>query len=72
MSMRLKWCFVRWKTSGTAQASEKDCEISFVTTADPIGRRGIQTEAWEFPSCKKAVYDVAGHKNIDKVRMHLQ
>lgn len=47
---------------------EKDCEIAFVTTGDPIGH-----EAYKRSMCfllVKAVHDVAGHDRIERVRIH--
>ena len=47
---------------------EKDCEIAFVTTEDPIGHA-----AYKRSMCfllVKAVHDVAGHDRIERVRIH--
>lgn len=47
---------------------QKDCELRFVTTADPIGH-----EAYKRSMCfllVKAVHDVAGHDRIERVRIH--
>lgn len=47
---------------------EKDCELRFVTTGDPIGH-----EAYKRSMCfllVKAVHDVAGHDRIERVRIH--
>ena len=47
---------------------EKDCEIAFVTTGDPIGHA-----AYKRSMCfllVKAVHDVAGHDRIERVRIH--
>lgn len=47
---------------------EKDCEIAFITTGDPIGH-----EAYKRSMCfllVKAVHDVAGHDRIERVRIH--
>ena len=60
--------FVDGKLQELHKRLKKDCEISFVTTADPIGHEAYK-RSMSF-LLVKAVYDVAGHKNIDKVRMH--
>ena len=47
---------------------EKDCQLAFVTTGDPIGH-----EAYKRSMCfllVKAVHDVAGHDRIERVRIH--
>ncbi|OUN33623.1 nucleoside kinase [Lachnoclostridium sp. An76] len=47
---------------------ERDCEIAFITTGDPIGH-----EAYKRSMCfllVKAVHDVAGHDRIERVRIH--
>lgn len=47
---------------------EKDCSISFVTTADQIGH-----ETYRRSMCfllVKAVHDVGGHENVERVRIH--
>ncbi len=47
---------------------QKDCELSFVTTGDPIGH-----ETYKRSMCfllVKAVHDVAGHDRIERVRIH--
>ncbi|HJD48220.1 MAG TPA: nucleoside kinase [Candidatus Mediterraneibacter norfolkensis] len=47
---------------------KKDCGIRFVTTADKIGH-----ETYKRSLCflmVKAVHDVGGHKNVDRVRIH--
>lgn len=51
-----------------AKTLEKDCELTFVTTADQIGHA-----AYVRSLCfllVKAVHDVAGHENIRRVRIH--
>ena len=60
--------FVDGKLQELHKRLKKDCEISFVTTADSIGHEAYK-RSMSF-LLVKAVYDVAGHKNIDKVRMH--
>ena len=45
-----------------------DCEIEFVTSKDPIGHKTYCRSASLI--LLKAIYDVAEHKNIDKVRIH--
>lgn len=62
--------FVDGKLQELHKRLKKDCEISFVTTADPIGHEAYK-RSMSF-LLVKAVYDVAGHKNIDKVRSLLQ
>ena len=47
---------------------EKDSELKFVTTADPLGYKSYRRSMSLM--LVKAVYDVAEHKNIDKVRIH--
>lgn len=47
---------------------EEDCELRFVTTANPIGYA-----AYKRSMCfllVKAVHDVAGHDKIERVRLH--
>lgn len=47
---------------------KSDCDIGFVTTKDPIGHK-----TYERTACLillKAIYDVAGKENIDKVVLH--
>ena len=60
--------FVDGKLQELHKRLKKDCEISFVTIADSIGHEAYK-RSMSF-LLVKAVYDVAGHKNIDKVRMH--
>lgn len=47
---------------------DKDCTLSFVTTADSVGsmtyKRGVSF------LLVKSVYDVAGHETVKKVRIH--
>ena len=45
-----------------------DCTIQFVTTKDPIGRKTYERSACLI--LLKAIYDVAGQENIDKVVIH--
>ena len=47
---------------------EEDCEIQFLTTADPIG-----FETYKRSLCfmmVKAVHDVGGHDKVERVRIH--
>ena len=47
---------------------DEDCELEFVTTADPIGY-----ETYKRSLCflfVKAVYDVCGHSSVKQVRIH--
>ncbi len=51
-----------------AKTVQKDCALTFVTTADAIGH-----EAYKRSMCfllVKAVHDVAGHDRIERVRIH--
>ncbi|MCC2254749.1 nucleoside kinase [Ruminococcus sp. CLA-AA-H200] len=51
-----------------AKTVQEDCELTFVTTADPIGHA-----AYKRSMCfllVKAVHDVAGHDRIERVRIH--
>ena len=47
---------------------KSDCEIRFVTTKDPIGHKTYCRSA--IMILLKAIYDVAGQENIDKVVIH--
>lgn len=47
---------------------KSDCEIRFVTTKDPIGHKTYCRSATMI--LLKAIYDVAGQENIDKVVIH--
>ena len=47
---------------------KSDCEIRFVTTKDPIGHKTYCRRATMI--LLKAIYDVAGQENIDKVVIH--
>ena len=47
---------------------KSDCEIQFVTTKDPIGHKTYCRSA--IMILLKAIYDVAGQENIDKVVIH--
>lgn len=47
---------------------KSDCEIQFVTTKDPIGYKTYCRSATMI--LLKAIYDVAGQENIDKVVIH--
>ena len=47
---------------------KSDCEIQFVTTKDPIGHKTYCRSATMI--LLKAIYDVAGQENIDKVVIH--
>lgn len=48
----------------------KDCMLSFITTADPIGHKTYKRSACLL--LLKAIYDVAGKENLEKVVLHLQ
>ena len=47
---------------------KKDCRMEFITTADEMGnktyKRGVSF------LLVKSIYDVVGHKNVEKVRIH--
>ena len=60
--------FVDGKLQELHKRLKKDCELSFVMTSDTIGHEAYK-RSMSF-LLVKAVYDGAGHKNIDKVRMH--
>lgn len=47
---------------------EKDCRIDFVTTADQIGHETYR-RSMSF-LLVKAVHDVGGHENVERVRIH--
>ncbi len=47
---------------------KKDCTIEFVTTRDPIGHKTYKRSACLI--LLKAIYDVGGYNNIDKVIIH--
>ena len=47
---------------------KKDCTIEFVTTRDPIGHKTYKRSACLI--LLKAIYDVGGYHNIDKVIIH--
>lgn len=46
---------------------KNDCELSFVTTGDPIGHKTYKRSMCLM--LVKAIYDVAGHDKVDKVRI---
>ncbi|HIX59363.1 MAG TPA: nucleoside kinase [Candidatus Blautia gallistercoris] len=46
----------------------KDCMLSFITTADPIGHKTYKRSACLL--LLKAIYDVAGKENLEKVVLH--
>lgn len=47
---------------------ERDCELRFVTTADAIGHAAYKRSVSFL--LVKAVHDVAGHANVERVRIH--
>ena len=60
--------FVNDKLEELHKKLKSDCVIRFVTTADTIGHK-----TYERSMCLmlvKAIYDVANHENIEKVRIH--
>ena len=60
--------FVNGRLQELFKTLEKDCEMKFVTTADSLGYKSYRRSMSLM--LVKAVYDVAEHKNIDKVRIH--
>mgnify|MGYP004466795517 FL=1 len=60
--------FVDGRLQELFKTLEKDCELKFVTTADPLGYKSYRRSMSLM--LVKAIYDVAEHKNIDKVRIH--
>ena len=60
--------FVNGRLQELFKPLEKDCEMKFVTTADSLGYKSYRRSMSLM--LVKAVYDVAEHKNIDKVRIH--
>lgn len=60
--------FVNDKLEELHKKLKADCVVRFVTTAEVIGHK-----TYERSMCLmmvKAVYDVAGHENVQKVRIH--
>lgn len=47
---------------------EKDCELKFVTIADPVGYQTYRRSMCFL--LVKAVHDTAGHDKVDRVRIH--
>ena len=60
--------FVDGRLQELFKTLETDCELKFVTTADPLGYKSYRRSMSLM--LVKAIYDVAEHKNIDKVRIH--
>lgn len=60
--------FVNGKLRELFHVLDRDCKIQFVTTGDPLGYKAYRRSMSLM--LVKAVYDVAEHKNIDKVRIH--
>lgn len=60
--------FVNDKLEELHKILKADCVLRFVTTADTIGHK-----TYERSMCLmlvKAIYDVGGHQNVEKVRIH--
>lgn len=47
---------------------KKDCTLTFITTKEPIGHKTYRRSACLI--LLKAIYDVAGRENIEKVIIH--
>ena len=60
--------FVDGRLQELFKTLETDCELKFVTTADPLGYKSYRRSMSLM--LVKAIYDVTEHKNIDKVRIH--
>ena len=60
--------FVDGRLQELFKTLETDCELKFVTTADPLGYKSYRRSMSLM--LVKAIYDVEEHKNIDKVRIH--
>lgn len=60
--------FVDGKLQELHKKLEKDCTMSFVTTGDTVGHKTYKRSMSLM--LVKAVYDVAGHENVKKVRIH--
>lgn len=60
--------FVDGKLQELHKKLEKDCTMSFVTTGDAAGHKTYKRSMSLM--LVKAVYDVAGHENVEKVRIH--
>lgn len=60
--------FVDGKLQELHKKLEKDCTMSFVTTGDTVGHKTYKRSMSLM--LVKAVYDVAGHENVEKVRIH--
>ena len=60
--------FVDGRLQELFKTLKKDCKLEFVTTADSLGYKAYRRSMSLM--LVKAVYDVAEHKNIDKVRIH--
>ena len=60
--------FVNNRLQELHKTLKADCEMQFVTTADSVGHKTYKRSMSLM--LVKAVYDVAGRENIDKVRIH--
>lgn len=58
----------RFRLQELEKTVNRDCEIEFVTTADPVGH-----QTYKRSMCfllVKAVHDVGGHDKVERVRIH--
>ena len=60
--------FVDGRLQELFKTLETDCELKFVTTADPLGYKSYRRSMSLM--LVKAIYDVAGQENIDSVVIH--
>ena len=60
--------FVDGKLQELYKSLQGNCRIQFVTTGDTIGHKTYKRSMSLM--LVKAVYDVTGHENVDKVRIH--
>ena len=60
--------FVNGKLQELKKQLKEDCVLQFVTTADDAGHKSYTRSASFL--LVKAVYDIEGHENIDRVRIH--
>lgn len=60
--------FVNNKLQELGKTLHQDAEIRFETTKDPVGHKTYKRSMCLM--LVKAIYDVSGHENIEKVRIH--
>lgn len=60
--------FVNGRLQELFKTLDQNCKMQFVTTGEPLGYKAYRRSMSLM--LVKAVYDVAEHKNIDKVRIH--